>query len=193
MRFSKSQAKNFQRQNATIAELEAKIEEGVTQTAELLNEMSSTEAIFAQNTNTIRKQHSATLAVRDARVSELRGEADRVTKSLRVARETIHALRAESRGVRGQMGEERRRAKDAMDSMKEELQRVLYLSQSFPEDSQGGFNWRTCCRIEGEYDNSRTTVRTGEFPAEDSSRMRTRSSKKRNDSGLELLNEDVEI
>lgn len=102
--------------------------------------MSSTEAIFAQNTNTIRKQHDAALAVRDARVSELRDEVDRVTESLRVARETIHALRAESRGMRGRMEEERRKAKDAMDSMKEELQRVLYLSQSFPEDSQGGFN-----------------------------------------------------
>ncbi|KAH8127178.1 hypothetical protein LI328DRAFT_165345 [Trichoderma asperelloides] len=169
--------------NTTIAELEVKIEEAVAQTAELLNEMSSTEANFARQTITIRKQHGAALAVRDTRVAELRDEIDRVTESLRVARETIHALRAENSGMRGMMEEERRKAKDAMDSMKEELQRVLYLSQRFLEDSHGASASGRAATIQGESDDSRTIVCNP-------SQMGTRRSKRRYDSGLELLNED---
>lgn len=176
--------------NATIAELEAKIEEAVAQTAELLKEMSSTEANFAQQTITLKKHHGAALAIRDTRVAELRDEIDRVTESLRVARETIHALRVENSGMRGQMEEERRKAKDAMDSMKEELQRVLYLSQSFLEDCHGASTSRSAAAIQEESDNSQTIVRAGGFPVQNLSQMGTRRLERRCDSGSELLNQD---
>ncbi|KAM0525625.1 hypothetical protein ACHAPE_000335 [Trichoderma viride] len=116
--------------NATIAELEAKIEEAVAQTAELLNEMSSTEAFCAQNTSIIREQHGAALAIRDAR--------------------------------------------------------VLYSSQSFLEDSQGASTSGRAASVQGEIDNSQTTVRRGEIQ----SQMRTKRLKGRHGSGLGLLNED---
>lgn len=65
--------------------------------------MSCAEANFARETITIKKHHGAALAVRDTRVAELRDEIDRVTESLRIARETIHTLCAENSGIRGQM------------------------------------------------------------------------------------------
>jgi chromosome segregation ATPase len=149
--------------NATIAELEAKIEEAVAQTAELLNEMSAIEAGLTRQTTTMKKQHGAALAVRDTRVSELRDEIDRVNESLRVARETIHALRVENSGMKGQMEEEKEKAKNAMDSMKEELQRVLYLSQSFLEDSNGVSTGGRAAVVQKGSDSSRTIIRSGGF------------------------------
>ncbi|KAM0265611.1 hypothetical protein ACHAQJ_000043 [Trichoderma viride] len=176
--------------NATIAELEAKIEEAVAQTAELLNEMSAIEACLTRQNTTMKKQHRAALAIRDTRVSELRDEIDRVNESLRVARETIYALRAENSGIKGQMEEEKKKANDAMDSMKEELQRVLYLSQSFLEDSNGASASGRAVVVQKESDSSRTIIRSGRFLVGNLSRRGSRTSKRRYDSGLELLNED---
>ncbi|KAL6897207.1 hypothetical protein GGI43DRAFT_111316 [Trichoderma evansii] len=186
----KSNEELLSAKNATIAELEAKIEEAVAQTAELLKEMSSTEADFARQSIAIKKHHGAALSVRDTRIAELRDEIDRVTESLRVARETIHVLRAENGGMRGEMQEEKRKAKDAMDSMKEELQRVLYLSQSFLEDSHGASTSGRVATTQGDADSSRTIVRAGGFPVGSLSQIGTRRLKRRYDSCLELLNED---
>lgn len=54
-----------------IAELEAKIEEAVAQTTDLLKEMSATEVSLTRQTAAMSRQHRTALALRDARVSEL--------------------------------------------------------------------------------------------------------------------------
>ncbi|RFU78242.1 glycolipid 2-alpha-mannosyltransferase [Trichoderma arundinaceum] len=172
--------------DVTIAELEAKIEEAFAQTAELLNEMSAIEVSLTRRMTTMRRQHGAILTVRDARVSELRDEVDRVNESLRVAHGTIHALRVENSGLKGQMEEEKKKAKDAMDSMKEELHRVLHLSQSFLDEPSGASTEFS----KKELGDSRTITRSGGFLARNSSRRGSKASRRRYDSGLELLNED---
>ncbi|KAL7910741.1 hypothetical protein GGI35DRAFT_445475 [Trichoderma velutinum] len=172
--------------DATIAELEAKIEGAVVQTAELLKEMSATEVSLTRQTAVMSRHHRAALALRDARVSELRGDIDRVNDSLQVAQETIHALRIENSGMKGQMEEEKRKAKHAMDSMKGELQRVLRLSQSFFGDPSSGPS-------SGHSSNKPDTLRTGIRSEGYLGNLRRRESKtlrRRYDSGLELLNED---
>ncbi|KAK0765060.1 hypothetical protein N5P37_002537 [Trichoderma harzianum] len=169
-----------------IAELEAKIEDAVVQTAELLKEMSATEVSLTRQTAAMSRQHRTALALRDARVSELRGDIDRVNDSLQLAQDTIHALRIENSGMKGQMEEERRKAKDAMDSMKEELQRVLRLSQSFLGETSSDPSSRYGSN---EPDTLRAVVRSGEY-LENLRRRGSKRLRRRYDSGLELLNED---
>ncbi|KAL7799224.1 hypothetical protein V8C37DRAFT_367039 [Trichoderma ceciliae] len=176
--------------DTTIAELEAKIEEAVTQTAELLKEMSAVEIGLTRQTIAMNRQHGVALALRDARVSELRDEIDRVNESLRVAHETVHALRVENSGIKGQMEEEKKKAKDAMDSMKEELQRVLHLSQSFLEDPGEASNRRHDGIDKNDSGSARTIMRPGGYSAGNLSRRGSRTSRRRYDSGLELLTED---
>lgn len=170
-----------------IAELEAKIEEAVVQTAELLKEMSATEVSLTRQTAAMSRQHRTALALRDARVSELRGDIDKINDSLQVAQDTIHTLRMENSGMKGQMEEEREKAKHAMDSMKEELQRVLRLSQSFlGESTSDGHD-------SNEPDTLRTVARSGGYLG-NLRRRGSRVLRKRYDSDLELLKEeDVDI
>lgn len=169
-----------------IAELEAKIEDAVAQTAELLKEMSATEVSLTRQTAAMSRQHRTALALRDARVSELRSDIDRVNDSLQLAQDTIHALRIENSGMKGQMEEERRKAKHAMDSMKEELQRVLQLSQSFLGEPSSDPSSRYGSN---EPDTLRTVVRSGGY-LENLRRRGSRVLRRRYDSGLEFLNED---
>ncbi|KAM6479211.1 hypothetical protein HDV62DRAFT_382423 [Trichoderma sp. SZMC 28011] len=158
-----------------IAELEAKIEDAVAQTADLLKEMSATEVSLTRQTAVMSRHHRTALALRDARVSELRCDIDRVNDSLQLAQETIYALRLEKSEMKGQMEEERRKAKHAMDSMKEELQRP-----SSDPSSRYGSN---------ESDTLGTVVRSGGY-SENLRRRGSRVLRRRYDSGLEFLNED---
>ncbi|PNP60335.1 hypothetical protein THARTR1_00359 [Trichoderma harzianum] len=163
-----------------IAELEAKIEETVVQTAELLKEMSATEVSLTRQSAAMSRQHRTALALRDARVSELRADIDRVKNSLQVAQETIHALRIENSGMKSQMEEEREKVRHAMDSMKEELQRVLRLSQSFLGDTNSDPN--------SEYGGNEPDRSGGCL--KNLRRRGSRGLRRRYDSGPELLNED---
>ncbi|QYS95884.1 N protein [Trichoderma simmonsii] len=169
-----------------IAELEAKIEDAVAQTAELLREMSATEVSLTRQTAAMSRQHRTALALRDARISELRCDIDRVNVSLQFAQETIHALRIENSEIKGQMEEERNKAKHAMDSMKDELRRVLRLSQSFLGEPSSDPSSRYSSN---EPDTLRTVVRPGGF-LENLGQRGSRILRRRYDSGLELLNED---
>lgn len=92
--------------------------------------------------------------------------------------------------MKGQMEEERKKAKHAMDSMKEELQRVLRLSQSFLAETSSDPSSRYGS---DEPDALRTVVGSGGY-LENLRRRGSRVLRKRYDSGLELLNEeDVDI
>ncbi|UKZ50017.1 hypothetical protein TrVGV298_004274 [Trichoderma virens] len=168
--------------DATLSELESKIEEAVVQTAELLKEMSATEVSLTRQAATMSRKHGVALALRDARVSELQGGIDRVNESLRVAHETIHALRIENSEMKGQIEEEKKKAKNAMDSMKEELQRVLHLSKSFLGDPGGD---PSSGHDGHESGTSRTVVRSGGYLGN-----LLRRGRRRYNSGRGLLNED---
>lgn len=94
---------------------------------------------------TLNKSHGSNLALRDARVTELRVEIDRVNSSLRSAHEMIRQLRVENAKLKGMneslTGEnaklvkkvelERAKAKEVIDSMREELKRAVRISESF--------------------------------------------------------------
>lgn len=171
-----------------IRDLENKITEAVKQTEQLLQDMTDQQDDHAKRIAALNKQHGAGLALRDARVMELRAEIDRVNESLRAAHETIRSLRVENSHLKTDMDKQRSQAKEAMDSMKAELQRVLQMSQEFlhtpkrKEQSQGE-NVRT---------ESGPVVRPGKLFSAELARRNSSNNlgKRRHDSGLGFLEED---
>jgi len=105
----------------------------------LARENGEAKAHHKMDTIKLNIQHGRQLALRDARVMELRGEVDRVNASLRAAHETILRLRVENGKLekeketlevdKEELGAkargDRRKAKEVMDEMKAELERVV--------------------------------------------------------------------
>ncbi|KAK5995434.1 hypothetical protein PT974_03840 [Cladobotryum mycophilum] len=194
----KSKDEELAAKDVSIADLEGKIAEAVLQTGELLKEMCDQEDDHRNQAALLNQQHGAALALRDARVTELRGEVGRVNESLRVAHETVRELRLENSGLKTRLDDERIRAKAAVDSMKGELQRVLQMSQDFlsspksatPEtDSEVSGKRRRETSPESP-SGSRAVVRAVGYLAGDLVRIGNKKMRRRYDSGLGMLNED---
>ncbi|KAJ4245303.1 hypothetical protein NW762_014174 [Fusarium torreyae] len=172
----------------SIAELERKLSEALQRSADLQKEMLEVQESKLRDVAELNKRHGAALAAGDASVTKYRGEIDKVNASLRTAHATICGLRVENGGLKTQMEEERTKAKAVIDSMKEELQRVVHMSQEFltPKSQKAG-------EKELESSSSKTVVRSGSYL---SGGLARRSSRKRasrgRDSGMGLLDEDEE-
>jgi len=122
-------------------------------------------------------------------VLELRGEVDRVNEALRAAHETIRVLRVDKGGLEARMLDERVKAKEAMDAMKEELQRMLQMSQEFlaspKRAARDGED-----RPEDASSPVRVVARPGGFLAGGLARRSSKKMKRGHDSGMGLLEED---
>lgn len=115
----------------TIEELEDKIREAVKQAEQLLQDMSDDQDKHTRHVVKLNQSHGRGLALRDARVMELRVEIDRVNESLRESHDAIRTLRVENGSLKSEMRAQQTKATAAMDAMKEELQRVLQMSQDY--------------------------------------------------------------
>ncbi|KZZ92458.1 hypothetical protein AAL_06084 [Moelleriella libera RCEF 2490] len=120
--------------DASIRELERRLADAVRHTTSLQREMSDVQDSTTRHVVALNKRHGKALALSDARVLELRGELDRVNHSLRAAHETICGLRVET----GRLQTERDVAREAMDSIKTELQRVLQMGGGVGGGGGGG-------------------------------------------------------
>lgn len=98
-----------------IEELEGKLGEAVARTAELQTRVAQVMVECAKEVEEVRagakaerermgRQQGAALALRDARVAELRGEVERVNAALRTAYETVKELRVENARLKAQGG-----------------------------------------------------------------------------------------
>ncbi|KAM7194357.1 myosin heavy chain, skeletal muscle, adult [Rhypophila sp. PSN 637] len=145
------QKKTIQRQDeqlSAMSELENKLSSAAEQTSTLQAELAAVQkahqaarSSHTSEINKLNKSHGSALALRDARVSELRLEIDRVNSSLRSAHEMIRQLRVENSRLVGENGNlvekvetERVKAKEVIDCMREELKRVVRLGESFLVD-----------------------------------------------------------
>ncbi|KAF7552536.1 hypothetical protein G7Z17_g4279 [Cylindrodendrum hubeiense] len=170
-----------------IAELETKLTDALQRSAEIQKQMVELQDAKAKDVSSLNQKHGASLAIRDARVVELRGEIDRVNESLRVAHETVLGLRVENGGLQTKMEEERTRAKAVIDSMKGELQHVLQMSQDFlntPKKSSAA---------PGPQSPPETVVRRsgpGGYLAAGLAKRGSHKMQRRHDSGMGLLDED---
>lgn len=154
-----------------IAQLDAKMAEAVKQTTQLLKDMEDLEDDHVKRVAALNKQHGSALALRDARVMELRVEMDRLNEAIRAAHENIRCLRVQN----GKLAADKGKAQKAMGEMKAELQRVLDMSAGLLESPQAKTKKR---KSEEE--------RVGSLAPRESNIKKAR----RPDSGLGLLEED---
>ncbi|KAF4437685.1 hypothetical protein F53441_12975 [Fusarium austroafricanum] len=171
------------RKEDSIAELETKLSDALQRSSALQQQMVDLQASKLRDVVELNRKHGSALAARDASVLKYRGEIDKVNASLRTAYGTICGLRVENGGLKREIEDERRKAKEVIDGMKEELQRVVKMSQEFltPKAQM------TDADAQGE---SSTVVRQGLM----SGGLARRSSKRLRgrDSGMGLLDEDEE-
>ncbi|PKS11249.1 hypothetical protein jhhlp_003010 [Lomentospora prolificans] len=174
--------------NERVTELEAKLTESVAQTEKLQAEVAELVASKAE----MGKRHGETLALRDARVTELKSEIERVNGCLRAAYSTVQTLRVGSAELETKMGEERERAKRVIDSMRDELQRVVQMSQEFLEASEARKVGDTTASEGSENGSDKGESTVGRFFAACKARRwsSAQQKRKRPDSGLGLLEED---
>ncbi|KAI0458267.1 hypothetical protein F5B21DRAFT_460423 [Xylaria acuta] len=110
-----------------ITELETKLAHTLKQADELESKIKDMQRRRDAETKVRNKSVGAALALRDARVSELRREIYGINESLRSAHETIMKLRIENARLeeRAERAEEQEKlAKEAVDTMKAELEKV---------------------------------------------------------------------
>ncbi|OTA78973.1 hypothetical protein M434DRAFT_54403, partial [Hypoxylon sp. CO27-5] len=186
---------------ASVAKLEAKLASVRAQAEEFKKELADLQKRRASEVRALNKYHGTALAVRDARVVELRRGMDDVRRSLHEANSTIQQLRVENLGLSRRADEEKKRAKEAVDSMKAELERVLKMSTEFlaTPDKEGN---RAVKRGvddeegEGEFEDGETTtpegspLRAGEYLSSGLAKTGKAMKRRKYDSGLGLLDED---
>ncbi|KAL7763781.1 hypothetical protein ACKLNR_007139 [Fusarium oxysporum f. sp. zingiberi] len=119
------------RKEDTIASLEAKLSSALTRSSDLQAQMLTLQTTNTQTISSLNKKHGSALAARDASVTKYRSEIDKLNESLRSAHDKICGLRVENGGLRREVDEERVKAKEVIDAMKEELERVVKMSQEF--------------------------------------------------------------
>ncbi|KAI1854467.1 hypothetical protein JX266_000585 [Neoarthrinium moseri] len=163
----------------SIAQLEAKLVSVLSDTAELRIQLADVQAKRIASVTALNKSHGSALALRDARVTELRGEIDSINESLRHAHETIRQLRVENLGLRSDMDDEREKAKEAIDSMKAELERVLKMSEGILATPQ-----------KGSAVGQRRSSRKQKAAPEDTPESGKGLKRRRFDSGLGFLEEE---
>ncbi|KAM4065715.1 hypothetical protein HRG_010569 [Hirsutella rhossiliensis] len=181
---------------ASIAELEGKLASAMRRTTSLQLEISNVQDSSTRHVVTLNKEHGAALALRDARVLELRGEIDRLNESLRAAHDIIRELRVGKGDMEAQMRGDKQKAKAAMDAVKSELQRVLQMSQFLDEAPEGeapgaeSGSTKTADNACSSVGGPRTVVRPGGFLAAAPVRRGSQKMARRHDSGMGLLHED---
>jgi hypothetical protein len=180
----------------TIAELEVQLAVAVKRAEVLKKNMEDLQTEKNKHIHSLNKQQGAALALRDARVMELRVEIDRINGSLRAAHDTICGLRVENGGLKTQLEEEKHRAKAAIDSMKEELQRALQVSQEFlntpgKSKAMSGGNGDAGTDEASASNAAGATVQKGEFLSSNLARRASgKIQRRRYDSGLGFMDEE---
>ncbi|KAL5597260.1 hypothetical protein FOBRF1_011053 [Fusarium oxysporum] len=119
------------RKEDTIASLESKLSSALSRSSDLQAQMLTLQTTNTQTISSLNKKHGSALAARDASVTKYRSEMDKLNESLRSAHDKICGLRVENGGLRREVDEERVKAKEVIDAMKEELERVVKMSQEF--------------------------------------------------------------
>lgn len=112
-----------------ITMLEEKLGLALEQTSDLKDQLEELRARHRADVFAMSQRHGVDLVMRDARVSELRLEVDRVNEALREAHETVRGLRVENGALGDRLDSEKAKAKAAIDTMKSELERVVRMGQ----------------------------------------------------------------
>jgi hypothetical protein len=139
------------------------------------------------------REHGDALALRDARVSELREEVERVNNALRAAHSTILELRKENKELEAQVSGEKSRGLFVVQAMRDQLTRALETGMGYVNGdiSVQGPSREGSSPVIGESSNSLPVVRRGRFLDGDLAR-KSGKKRRRYDSGLGFLEEEDE-
>ncbi|VUC23820.1 unnamed protein product [Clonostachys rosea] len=170
-RESTTKSSTIAERDASISELEGKLQAASRRASDLQDELEVVQASRKKHLDSINRRSGEALALRDARVKELRDEVDRVNSSLRSAHETICRLRADN----GYVERENQSLREAVEGMKGELQKVMKRSEEILAASSGT----------GEATSSPTEYRSGNL-----ARRLGSSKRRRPDSGLGFMEGD---
>ncbi|KAK0725250.1 hypothetical protein B0H67DRAFT_570021 [Lasiosphaeris hirsuta] len=222
---TQQQAAEIAKKTSALVALEAKLASAVEQTSSLEAQLGSMQTAHATalddlrsstkvETAQINKTHGQALALRDARVAELRGEVDRVSASLRAAHETVRQLRVENgqlTGLNARLASEKeelsgkrevdkRKAKEVIDSMKAELQRVVRMSDVFLAGTPKKTRRTRDSGLGGDEDDvsllatspmTGSPTSTGGLLSGELAKKGRGRKRRRHDSGLGFLDEEV--
>lgn len=166
-------------QQDTAADLEARLGEATKRASELQDELEVAQACRKKHLAAVNRRSGQALALRDARVAELRGEIDRVNSALREAHERIRQLRVDNSSMEG----ENRSLRGMVEGMTGQLQRVVRMSEELLGSDEG--------LVEPSVEDSGRDkdVPSGKLLA-GNLRRRGGAKRRRPDSGLCLLDED---
>jgi DNA repair exonuclease SbcCD ATPase subunit len=137
-----------------ITELERRLTAAVQAAAEVAERLATLAASNTEKDATIEEArasaleremtHGEALALRDARVSELREEVERINESLKSAHSTILSLRTENGALQSQVEAEKQRGMYFAKAMNEQLARTMEFNMSYinadapPAPAMGG-------------------------------------------------------
>ncbi|KAK8066411.1 hypothetical protein PG997_013158 [Apiospora hydei] len=113
--FQQQKAETAGRHGAAVRELEIRLAAVASQTGALRTQLADVQARRATETAELNRAHGRGLALRDARVAELRGEIDGINEALRGAHETIRQLRVENATLASGLESEKRAAREAVE------------------------------------------------------------------------------
>ena len=117
-----------------VTNLEARLKGATQRAEELQDELEVAQASRKKHLASVNRRSGEALAVRDARVTELREEIDRVNGALRKAHADICKLRVK----KSELKEENQSLKDVVESMKGELRRVMRMSEELMAARENG-------------------------------------------------------
>jgi hypothetical protein len=209
-----------------VMELERRLNAAMQALAEVQEQIAALATSAAQKEETIaqlksssverEREHGAALAFRDAQVSGLRGDLERVSDALEVAQTTICNLRQTKKGLESQIEGEKTRGQFVVQAMREQMKRVMetgmgYINGSASVQSEittpndfsttfglpeshhpAGHRSRRESSAPAELGSSETVIRRGRFLDGNLARRGSKGGKKRRryDSGLGFLEEE---
>ncbi|KAI1262082.1 hypothetical protein F5Y18DRAFT_187837 [Xylariaceae sp. FL1019] len=165
-----------------VGDLETKLAATVAEAEDLRTQLQTLQRRKDAETKVRNKSNAAALALRDARVAELRREIYGVNDSLRRAHETIQKLRVANGGLEREISETEANAKVTIDALRAELEAVA--AASVPKR-------RTRSSSRGARSMPGTgTPEPGSCFAGDLARSGAGKNRRRYDSGLGFLGEE---
>ena len=181
------------RRAESVGDLEGKLAAALARIDALQRQTGGLRSDKAAELAALNKSHGRSLALRDSRVAELRSEVDAVNNGLRTAHETIRQLRIENATLAGQVEDEQGRARDAVEAMKAELERVVHMSADLLTSPIKSRN-----RDNGSRTASSTAARSSPAPQDVEEKpvtqapQPTKRFRRRYDSGLGFLEDEEE-
>jgi len=137
------------------------------------------------------KAHGSALALRDARVTELRQEIDRVNDALRTAHVTIMDLRNSNSSLTQELEGEKSRGMLAVQAMRDQLSRALDTGSGYVRGHSIAPSERSPSAVpETQEEGDESVRRNGRFLDAGLARRRSGKRRRRYDSGLGFLDEE---